>query len=433
MEQQDCTKVITIPQYTGSCWFNAIMMSTFYSEGMRKLLLTKLPSWEASKQSKKIITDMLLKHYTYSNHEHMAFFNKFRPEKLLKELHLEDPTVFDFNPDVSEGYASGRYMYKLLRYLGITDFSILDAIDTGKDHDYNVYYGQYNVIITNPKNHNFKAFGKASPAQTAEYLSKSPEVLLIMTKRSTDVQFYPTHYYKARMKFDPIIKYNGDDYIADSMIVSNFNQGVCKMGHEICGITCGNQRYMYNGWMKHSQDKGMVNKMFNHVPCALMKHDWLDRSLPGFCIDHKNCDLLYHKDKNKEAKELCFSYTKGPRVYTYIRADLLKKKTAVKKKPAQPKPDTVKTCPEGKVLNPKTGRCVNATGKLGQSLSGPQKAKASCEDGKIMNPKTGKCVNIQGKVGQEVLKSLCPEDKVYNIKTKKCVKKNGKVGKSIIV
>jgi hypothetical protein len=364
----------------------------------------------------------------------MAFFNKFRPERLLKELHMENSTVFDFNPDLSEGYASGRYMYKLLRYLGITDFSILDAIDTGKDHSYNVYYGQYNVIITKPNNPNFKAFGKASSAQTAEYLAKSPEVLLIMTKRYSDVQFYPTHYFKTQMKFEPVIKYNGHDYIADSMIVSNFNQGVCNMGHEICGITCGTQRFMYNGWMKNSQDKGMQNKMFNNVPCALMKHDWLDRTLPGFCIDHKNCDLLYHQDKNKEKKELCFSYTKGPRVYTYIRADLLteKKKKVPAKKTAtssSSEPSLVKKCPEGKVVNPKTGRCVNAQGKLGQSLSGQ---KASCEDGKILNPKTGKCVSIHGKVGQEVLKSLCPEGKVYNPKTKKCVKKDGKVAKSIL-
>ena len=34
-----CNKVITIPQYEPTCWFNAILMAILYSQNSRKLLL----------------------------------------------------------------------------------------------------------------------------------------------------------------------------------------------------------------------------------------------------------------------------------------------------------------------------------------------------------------------------------------------------------
>ena len=39
MEENFCSKVIRIPQYVGSCWFNAILMAILYSESSRHLLL----------------------------------------------------------------------------------------------------------------------------------------------------------------------------------------------------------------------------------------------------------------------------------------------------------------------------------------------------------------------------------------------------------
>ena len=47
--------------------------------------------------------------------------------------------------------------------------------------------------------------------------------------------------------------------------------------------------------------------------------------------------------------------------------------------------ESTKECPEGKVLNPKTGRCVK---KLSTSKETPKE----CPEGKVLNPKTGRCV-----------------------------------------
>lgn len=61
-----------------------------------------------------------------------------------------------------------------------------------------------------------------------------------------------------------------------------------------------------------------------------------------------------------------------------IKNELFRKKTPEKKK----------SCPIGKMLNPKTNRCV----KIKNNNKNNIKKKKSCPDGKILNPKTNRCV-----------------------------------------
>ena len=78
----------------------------------------------------------------------------------------------------------------------------------------------------------------------------------------------------------------------------------------------------------------------------------------------------------------------------------------------RPDPDVVnatpKPCPDGKELNPKTGRCVKIK---------TQKA-TDCPAGKTRNPKTGRCVKNKTQRTRD-----CPEDKEINHNTGRCVKK----------
>jgi len=61
-----------------------------------------------------------------------------------------------------------------------------------------------------------------------------------------------------------------------------------------------------------------------------------------------------------------------------------------------------KKCPEGKVLNPKTGRCIkaenffkaNAKTKTNMPLGVKQEPK-KCPEGKVLNPKTGRCIKAE--------------------------------------
>jgi hypothetical protein len=46
-----------------------------------------------------------------------------------------------------------------------------------------------------------------------------------------------------------------------------------------------------------------------------------------------------------------------------------------------------KKCPDGKIINPKTGRCIK--------IKDINKTEKKCIDGKIINPKTGRCIKIK--------------------------------------
>lgn len=87
----------------------------------------------------------------------------------------------------------------------------------------------------------------------------------------------------------------------------------------------------------------------------------------------------------------------------------------------------MKECPSGKILNPKTNRCVDANGKLGKELaakakpSTPVVSEKDCPPGKILNPKTNRCIDINGKLGKELFLGLGQDKtkikKVIKIKT----------------
>jgi hypothetical protein len=63
-----------------------------------------------------------------------------------------------------------------------------------------------------------------------------------------------------------------------------------------------------------------------------------------------------------------------------------------------------KVCPPGKILNPKTGRCINKPKEKTHKKPGrpkkfdkpeepKEKSEKECPPGKIVNPKTGRCIN----------------------------------------
>jgi hypothetical protein len=415
MTNESCTNKLLIRQIRGTCWANAVMTALFYSDGMAQILKDKSKNWKKTK-SLEIIRDILEKQHNktqgklkHSEQDYSKFFEDFQPETLLKALHIEDPKLFEHDPDKKDGYFSGRYLYKVMKYLGISNFHLLDALETPSLNKYDLYYGQYNVMdMVN----GYKKFRKATEPQVKEYFAETPDVLLIMTKKTSDKQFYPSYYRKdSNITFNEKIVYNGHVYIADSMILSNYNQYLCHKGHEIAGVTCGKHRYMYNGWIARTIDTGITEKIFRKVPCALMKHDWLDMSKTGFCIDASKCNLKFNANAQKEAQDICFSFSKGPRNYVYIREDLLKpKQIPVKLKEPHPQPQDIPKNPQDIPKKPQD--IPKKPQKIPVKLKDPKlkdpklKDQKTCPDGKILNPATNRCVDINGKLGKELLQKI---------------------------
>jgi DNA polymerase beta len=68
-----------------------------------------------------------------------------------------------------------------------------------------------------------------------------------------------------------------------------------------------------------------------------------------------------------------------------------------------------KICSDGKVINPKTGRCIKMKDVKQQHI---------CADGKVINPKTGRCIKMKDVKQQRI----CTDGKVINPKTGRCIK-----------
>jgi len=93
-------------------------------------------------------------------------------------------------------------------------------------------------------------------------------------------------------------------------------------------------------------------------------------------------------------------------------------------------------CPPGKILNPKSGRCVKKDGKIGKELimkakkskksKKGSKPKKTCSDDQILNPKSGRCVKKDGKIGKELI--MKAKKKSAKEKVKKKSAKKSKAG-----
>ncbi len=106
-----------------------------------------------------------------------------------------------------------------------------------------------------------------------------------------------------------------------------------------------------------------------------------------------------------------------PDIYTYAHINLNEREKVVKdakapNAPKAPKAANAKVCPEGKILNPKTNRCVkdpsykkpkeaNVSPKADANDASasapaipaiPAKEAKVCPEGKILNPKTNRCI-----------------------------------------
>jgi predicted RNA methylase len=68
-------------------------------------------------------------------------------------------------------------------------------------------------------------------------------------------------------------------------------------------------------------------------------------------------------------------------------------------------------CPDDKILNPKTGRCVNKKGLIGKKIlnenikDNVKDNIKKCPDDKILNPDTSRCVNKKGIIGKKILQN----------------------------
>ena len=414
-----CDNVISLKQYGPTCWFNSILMALLYSDESRKLLLKKSKEW--NKKIEVLNTINYILHHKYLRTDKAfkdyEYFDKIRPEYILKELYKYNNKKFIIDPDVNKhGYKSALYIRKIYKLLGVKVLYLDLDLKTK-----NIYYSIYNnikVVSFDGTKINMQINIK-NQSTINKYLN-DPDVIIINTK-PFEIKTYPYWYkinnnasyenYADLAKFANLnyeITNNKNIYQQDSVLLTDYNS--VAGGHSIAGITCRNDRYVYNGWTRTTIDpnlkKNTVKADFQkhiNIPCELMKFDWNVKTDKEFCLNRKKC-ILDAMDIN----QLCFSFNKGDREVIYVK----KQKTTTLNQPD-------KECPEGKILNPLTNKCINikTINKVPKNtLSLPEK---ECPEGKILNPLTNRCIKIKN---DPLVKKECPDGKILNPLTNRCIK-----------
>jgi hypothetical protein len=143
-------------------------------------------------------------------------------------------------------------------------------------------------------------------------------------------------------------------------------------------------------------------------------------------------DLRDLRDVFAKHKLLKVSDASSP-VKTILSKEIISKEPAIKNEVSRVKEPTIKKelsikkkkiCPEGKEINPKTGRCIKIKTQkrtTNKKKTEPQvKSKRICPEGKEINPSSGRCIKI--KTQKQRVTKTCPEGKVINEKTGRCNK-----------
>ena len=97
--------------------------------------------------------------------------------------------------------------------------------------------------------------------------------------------------------------------------------------------------------------------------------------------------------------------------------------------------NTRKKCPKGKILNKKTNRCIIDREKPEKKPEKKHEKKKVCPPNKILNPKTNRCILNRELDEDKVIKFnyRCKPGYIYNNATGRCVKKDGPEGKKILI
>jgi hypothetical protein len=345
-----CNDLKVIPQFVGTCWFNAFLMSTLYSQNARKMFIKVSKTWNKKDKFLNILKFILKKNY--NDPSIATYYNKIQPQlllfKFLKKFDIEIEKLFKnkLKKDITKFGWSFLYFTSFIKSLDnktldiyydkntnkyIIDFykNIKFNIDE-KTNQINTNYTYKKTDIDKQRNKILNDF-KEKPNFIVLYHSELVDSSIIprgfnnlnnFNKQEASVYDLSSYGIKVEgiEKYEDIIYLNGVKYILDSCIISNYNK--VDTGHVICGITCNNNRYVYNGWTRKTEDPAMKKKedevkKGDFFPCSLMKYDWNLNKNQEFCLNSKECKLDFVIDK----KDLCFSFNKGDRLLVYVRVD----------------------------------------------------------------------------------------------------------------
>jgi len=115
---------------------------------------------------------------------------------------------------------------------------------------------------------------------------------------------------------------------------------------------------------------------------------------PGKEINPKTGRCVKTKTQKVKKIKLSKAIKTTPKQKVVIKLEPEPVKEQVKELVPEPVKQVSKSCPEGKELNPKTGRCVKTKTQKERKIKKEkvEPMRKTCPEGKELNPKTGRCV-----------------------------------------
>ena len=418
-----CSRILTPKQVGPICWFMATFVAMFYSQRSRKLLLESSKSWDVKKGIfpifwnnrkklftllKQVLDDKYLKTENRESKDYKNYkrFSDNTFGKILTLLNRIDKKSFPYIPNyIRGGFELEYYIGKLYKLLNIDyilyDYNPADDVLLYSYLNENLNKASYRIerryiVIEVDGDRKFK------------YVEEDiipPPILMVIVRHEADKGnatfnsfLFPNNTIDEGVTKENLksmkeqIFFKGVEYNLDAVLLANWNIGI---GHAIAGITCKKKKYIYNGWTRTSMDPAMANKNITRkIPCELMKYDWNVKNDGDFCLNTAKCipEALQHQLKNTD---ICFNFSKGTRLLIYVRKDS-NHNTSAESNTNNSKSPTEQTSkssiPDVSLLNTNIGgKCILTKKK---PIVKPPKI---CPQGKVLNPKTGRYILIRNK------------------------------------
>jgi len=355
----DCSNVMTIPQFGGTCWFNAILMAVLYSQNSRKILLNICDTWDTKNKFLMICREILLKYYKYSR-EAVVFFNKFKPEVILFHMlnNFKDERIKrKIKKAIREkGYdeigGNTHYITNVYKNLGVKCLDITYLKDSNK-YLINLYkFFKYLMIAENGDfyidDETIKSLKRSKEIEEIKEIlyGDGPDVLIfhssdvynsIIESCYKDVKKCNVrlgHVYNASNKeygilenidglkeHRDIITFNERKYKLESCLLSSYNtnDSSSSIRHAAVGLQCNNFKYVYNGW--DTKETYLEKEKFIdediYIACNLIPYPWDLNYDDEICFTQKSCDLV------KDKKDDCIFnfYRSKNKTLVYIRVN----------------------------------------------------------------------------------------------------------------
>jgi hypothetical protein len=322
MDTKDfCSEISVIPQYGATCWFNAILIISFYSQMMRNLMKNKVAkTWKKNDNLFNFLKLVINNSYNTKDKKILSLFNKIKPTLLiLKILNKFDLNALDFLKKRNTIGFTHDYVYFFLKYCNV---NVLNITYIDNDTCLLNFYDNIYKIYTNDYNLNNEI---EDEKETNKIIDKIPDVLVLYHNELTNYKLYYDEFLENGGNID---KYNYDNYdIKKEELenIKNYKDNINLFGnsykldgvlisssdneHIISGIHCNNNKYVYNGW-------NIPNTNLKSSVCPLFKHDWNLNDNTSFCLNSQECKMDFI-----EKEEMCFNFSKNNRVLIYVKCE----------------------------------------------------------------------------------------------------------------